>query len=108
MTAITHEHLHAHLLEISGKLDELAINQAHIERRIKRMANELDRIESEVTDISGAVDSAIALLGKLADLIRNNAGDPVRLNKIADDLDAKGQALAAAVVANDPDTPPTT
>lgn len=85
-------HMHEHLL--------------HIERRIKRMANEVDRIESEVTEISGAVDSATALLAKLADLIRNNANDPARLNKIADDLDAKGNALAAAVVANDPDTPP--
>ena len=80
----------------------------HIERRIKRMANEVDRIESDVTAIGGAVDSAIALLTKLADLIRTNANDPVRLGKIADDLEAKSAALAAAVVANDPDaTPPT-
>lgn len=88
------EHMHQHML--------------HIERRIKRMANELERVQTEVTEISGTVDSAVALLEKLAQLIRDNAGNPAALNKIADDLDAKGNALAAAVVANDPDTPPTT
>lgn len=86
------EHMHEHLL--------------HIERRIKRMAGELDRVQSEVAEISGTVDSAVALLEKLAQLIRDNAGNPAALNKIADDLDAKGNSLAAAVVANDPDTPP--
>lgn len=70
------------------------------------MAGELDRIESEVSEISGASDSAIALLNKLAQLIRDNAADPARLTKIADDLDAKGTALAEAVTANDPDIQP--
>ena len=80
--------------------------QVHLLRRILRkvgkMAGELERVQSEVTEISGTVDSAVALLEKLAQLIRDNAGDPAALNKIADDLDAKGNALAAAVVANDP------
>ena len=103
------EHIHQLLHDEQRGQQATFAKLLHIERRIKKMANELDRIESEVTDISGAVDSAIALLSKLADLIRNNAGDPARLNKIADDLDAKGKALADAVVANDPDaTPPTT
>lgn len=70
------------------------------------MAGEIERVQTEVTEISGTVDSAVALLEKLAQLIRDNATNPAALNKIADDLDAKGNALAAAVVANDPDTPP--
>jgi len=99
------EHIHQLLHDEAHGQQAIVARLAHLERRIKRMANELDRIESEVTDISGAVDSAIALLGKLADLIRNSVNDPARLTKIADDLDAKGKALADAVVANDPDAP---
>ncbi len=76
-------------------------------RKVGKMANELERVQTEVTEISGTVDSAVALLEKLAQLIRDNATDPAALNKIADDLDAKGNALAAAVVANDPDAPTT-
>lgn len=69
------------------------------------MAGELARVQTEVTEISGSVDSAVALLQKLAQLIRDNASDPAALTKIADDLDAKGTQLAEAVVANDPDLP---
>lgn len=72
-------------------------------RKVGKMANELERVQTEVTEISGTVDSAVALLEKLAQLIRDNSGNPAALNKIADDLDAKGNALAAAVIANDPD-----
>jgi predicted RNA-binding Zn ribbon-like protein len=88
-----------HLFYLSWKRHEI------INRRIKSMAGELDRVQTEVTEIGGAVDSAIALIEKIAQMIRDNATNPAALNKIADDLDAKGTALAAAVVANDPDTP---
>lgn len=99
------DHAHEHLLEIKAAQERDHKLLLKFARKVNAMANELDRIESEVTDISGAVDSAVALLDKLAQLIRDNAGDPARLNKIADDIDAKGNALAAAVVANDPDAP---
>lgn len=77
-------------------------NQRTIYEGITDMAGEIDRIETEVTGISGAVDSSTALLKKLADLIKANANDPVRMNKIADDLMASKDKLAAAVAANDP------
>lgn len=72
---------------------------------MEKMSKELDRIVSETAEIKGSIDSAIALLEKLAQLIRDNVGNPAALTKIADDLDASGNALAAAVVANDPDNP---
>lgn len=72
---------------------------------IQKMSAELDRISAEVTEMSDAVDSAVTLLGRLADLIRNNAGDPAALKKIADDLDSSGTKLAEAVVANTPADP---
>lgn len=104
MTMLSHLHELAHENKQAQEFNTHLLRR--ILRKVGKMAGELERIETEVTEISGAVDSAIALLGELADLIRNNAGDPARLNKIADDLDAKGSALAAAVVANDPDIPP--
>lgn len=100
------QHIHELLHHGEHGLEAILAHQRHLERRIKRMASEIDRIETDVTAIGGAVDSAVALLGKLADLIRNNANDPARLNKIADDIEAKSKALADAVVANDPDASP--
>ena len=68
------------------------------------MAN-LDRLTSEVTEISDAADAAVVLLGELSQLLRDNAADPAAITALADQLDAKGTALAAAVVANTPADP---
>lgn len=104
-TYLTSRRAHAetmHALEdLSSYVTHMHEHQLEVLERLEKMAGELDRIETEVTEMSGAVDSATALLEKLAQLIRDNAGDPARLKKIADDLDAKGGELAAAVVAND-------
>lgn len=100
---LTSKRAHAELKHILEHHHELLHN---LIERVIQMAGELERVQTEVTEISGTVDSAVALLNKLAQLIRDNAGNPAALNKIADDLDSKGNALAAAVVANDPDVPP--
>jgi TolA-binding protein len=66
------------------------------------MAGELARLQTEVTEMAGVVDSAIVLINGLAQQIRDLAGQPAELAKLADDLDAKAGALAAAVAANTP------
>ncbi len=66
------------------------------------MSAELDRVTAEVAENTEVVDSAVLLLDKLAQLIRDNAGSPAALNKLADDLDNSGNKLAAAVAANTP------
>lgn len=68
------------------------------------MAGELARLQTEVAEMAGAVDSAIALIGGLAQQIRDlvAAGDPAALTALADELDSKANLLAAAVVANTP------
>ena len=66
------------------------------------MSAELDRVAAEVAQNGEVIDSAVVLLDKLAQLIRDNAGNPAALNKLADDLDASGNKLAAAVAANTP------
>lgn len=70
------------------------------------MASEaLARITAEVSEIKTAAESAVALIGSLAQQIRDNATDPVALNALADELDTTSTALAAAVTANTPDAP---
>ena len=67
-----------------------------------KMAGELARLQTEVEEIGGVVDSAITLIGGLAKQIRDLSGEPAALKALADDLDAKAALLAAAVVANTP------
>ena len=66
------------------------------------MAGELQRLQTEVSEMAGVVDSAVVLINGLAQQIRDLATDPAALNAMADDLDAKAGALAAAVAANTP------
>lgn len=93
-------HIHHH-----GSDAEILSLLRRIDQRTLHMATDLSRITSEVTEIGTAVDSAVALLGELAQLIRDNATDPAALNALADTLDSKGNELAAAVVANTPADP---
>ena len=71
------------------------------------MALNLERLETEVSENTDAVDSAVALLSTLADEIRNAAGDPAAVEAIADKLDSNSQRLAEAVAANTPAEEPT-
>lgn len=95
-------HIHHHTVDGAAILAVLD----RIDQRTLHMATDLSRITSEVTEIGTAVDSAVALLGELAQLIRDNATDPAALNALADTLDSKGNELAAAVVANTPEATP--
>jgi hypothetical protein len=90
------EHLHRHLLRI--------------DQRTNDMSAATDRLTASVAALTSAEKSAVALLGQLAQLIRDNSSDPAALNKLADDIDADTAEIAAAVVANTPATPepPTT
>ena len=67
-----------------------------------KMSAELERLTTEVTEIGAVVDSAVALINGLAQQIRDLATDPAALNALADELDTKANALAAAVAANTP------
>jgi hypothetical protein len=60
----------------------------------------IDRLAASVTAISGAADSAVALLNGLGQMIRDAADDPAQVNALADLVDAKASELGAAVAAN--------
>lgn len=77
-----------------------------INERIIPMSVELDRLTAEVAETSTAVDSIITLVDGLAQQIRDAAADPAKLMALADELDAKQAAIAAAVAANTPAPPP--
>lgn len=70
-----------------------------------KMTVELDRLTTEVAETRGVVDSAIALIGGMAQQIRDLSNDPAALTALADELDAQTNALAAAVAANSPPAP---
>lgn len=73
--------------------------------RILIMSAELDRLTASVANVKTVAESAITLINGLAQQIRDNAGDPAALAKLADDLDADDAELAAAVSANTPAPP---
>lgn len=66
----------------------------------------IDNLRAQVGNISGKVDSAVALIVELAALIRAAADDPEEIQALADQLEAQATALGNAVVSNDP-TPET-
>ncbi len=66
------------------------------------MADGLDNVTREVSEIGDVVDSAVALINGLAGEIRDAAGDEDALNELANRLDSKASELAAAVAANTP------
>lgn len=65
------------------------------------MAN-LDQIRAEVEENGSVTQSAITLIGGLAQQIRDLSTDPAALQALADQLDSQNSALAAAVAANTP------
>jgi len=65
-----------------------------------KMAVDLSSLAAEVTEIGGTVDSAIALIEALAAKIEENIDNPAALAALVAELNAKQEALAAAVAAN--------
>lgn len=69
------------------------------------MSAQLDRIKASVTRNGDVIDSGITLIKGLADEIRSLKAEPEQLVALADSLDAKADALAAAIAANTPASP---
>lgn len=76
-----------------------------IRREVVNMAGELDKLTQDVAEIGTAVDSAIALLQGLKAALDAAGTDPAKLAALSAELDAKTEALAAAIVANTPPPP---
>lgn len=71
----------------------------------ERMSAELDRLTQTVSKNNSMIDSGITLIKGLADEIRTLKAEPAKLSALADSLDAKAAALAAAIAENTPAAP---
>lgn len=94
-------------IHLHGGFNTIAELKTFITREFKKMSAALDRLTTEVNENTAVIDSAVTLINGLAQQIRDAVDDPAKLNALADELDAKSNALAAAVAANTP-APPTT
>lgn len=82
------------------------VGMADIIKRLTKMDESITRIEESVAELTTQSESVIALLTEVAQLVRDNADDPARLDQIAANIEARASALAAAV-ANNVDVDPT-
>lgn len=62
----------------------------------------INELETEVAEEVGVMESATVLINGFADRLRDAGADPTKLAKLQSDLDTSGNALAAAVAANQP------
>lgn len=78
--------------------------------RLSRMAIDLSRIETEVSENNSVIESARTLLASIVQQLRDAAAADeavlqAKVTEIADKLDAQTNALAEAVAANTPTQP---
>lgn len=90
------------LHEVHKKLDEILAYVKDIRIKEITMSAQLDTLTAEVTETGTVIDSAIELINGLAAQIAAIKDDPVAIQALADELNAKSEALAAAVQANTP------
>lgn len=86
--------------ETAKQLDRMETLLRGINERTKSMALDLSRIQAEVAENVSVTQSAVALIGQIAQQIRDNVDNQTALNALADQLDTDNQSLGAAVVAN--------
>lgn len=95
-------HVHVHL----GEDDRRILHR--IDRNLSQLFNlegalemDLTALEAEVAQNTDVTASAVLLLDKLADEIRDNANNPTAIQAIADQLHANSTTLGEAVVRDD-------
>jgi hypothetical protein len=66
------------------------------------MSAEMDALQAEVAETSSVIDSAVAFIKGMATQVRDAAGDRTRSVQLANELDAKANALAQAIAAENP------
>ncbi len=91
--------------EILGRFDSLDRKLHRVLKKEVEIMADLTVITAKVQKTTDIEQSAVVLLGQLAELIRANATNPAELQALADQLDTNADALAAAVVANTPAAP---
>jgi len=85
------------------------VSQEDLRKQEERIMSKLNGLITEVAEIRGTVQSAIALIHSLAARIEACECDPEKLGELVAELNAQQEALAAAVAAHsepvEPDEP---
>jgi hypothetical protein len=95
-------HHNVALSEINNKLDVIFQMLKSILKKERQMSEQLDTLTGTVVETGSVIDSAITLLDGLSAQIAAIKDDPAAIQALADELTAKKDALAAAIVANTP------
>lgn len=66
---------------------------------------DFNNLEAKVASLTSVVDSVIAVLNSVAAEIRDKAANQAEVEDVANRIDQRAQALAAAVAANTPAEP---
>lgn len=90
------------LLQIGRQLEIINIKLDQNKRRDLIMSKELDDLTTEVSENSAVIDSAVLLIEGIAARVTAAGVDPAKLQALTNELNAKSEALAAAVQANTP------
>jgi hypothetical protein len=98
-------HIHVHD-ETERKLDEIIFRLRRLDRLEREVIMDLTDLQNAVSANTDVVNSAVTLIGGLADQIEAAAGDPAAVAQLAQNLRTNNDALAAAVAANTPAAPP--
>lgn len=80
---------------------------AAILKELKTMSQQLTDLQAAVAAEDTVIASAVTLIEGLAAQLAAAGTDPVALQALTDDINAKAQELAGAVAANTPATPAT-
>lgn len=92
-------HLHIYHHDADGKqLDR-------IEKKLDKMANELEVLTAEVAETKTVMGSAVVLLQGLKQKLDEAGTDATKLKALSAELDVNTNDLAAAITANTPAEP---
>jgi uncharacterized coiled-coil DUF342 family protein len=96
-----HIHIHGHPDDETKKfMREMLATQQTIIQKLNKMADKFDVLTQEVTELGNVVDSAVTLLGSIADQVEEAKDDPEQIQEIVNNIRSKKDSLAAAVAAN--------
>lgn len=87
---------------VRDRLQKLLGFAREVRDGVKKMATDLTKLTEEVTEIKTVSQSAITLIQGISQRLEEAKTDPVKIQALADELDATSAALAAAVAANTP------
>lgn len=101
-----HHYFHGDHSDVNEKLDAILKLLRESKTREVVMSIEMDALAAAVQQNTNLDDSIISLLNGIAAQLTATAGDKAQALALAAELNAKSEALSAAITANTPAAPP--